>query len=130
MQFHAEREELIAHIAGWVGWRGLAVVPERFFPQYEPVAIPPNVTLRDALAHLEPVRRVCLARGDLNLGGGFIATEEFIAVNPGCLAIAPEAVTEDGLRETALATLTADRDTGVAYVEFADVEVQDEQLAC
>jgi hypothetical protein len=43
MQFHAEREELIAYIAGWVGWDGLSVVAERFFPEYEPVAIPPSV---------------------------------------------------------------------------------------
>jgi hypothetical protein len=28
MQFHAEREELIAYIAGWVGWHGLAVVAD------------------------------------------------------------------------------------------------------
>jgi hypothetical protein len=34
------------------------------------------------------------------------------------------------LRETALATLTADRDAGDTYFEFADVEVHDEQLAC
>jgi len=69
------------------------------------------VRLRDAIAHLEPVRRICLARGDLELGGGFITTEEFLTVNPDCLAIALEPVTEDGLRETALATLTADRET-------------------
>jgi hypothetical protein len=111
MQFHAEREELIAYIAGWVGWHGLAVVAERFFPEYEPVVIPPGVRLRDAIAHLEPVRRICLARGDLDIAGGFITTEEFMTVNPDCLAIALEPVTEDGLRETALATLTADRET-------------------
>jgi hypothetical protein len=111
MQFHAEREELIAYIAGWVGWHGLAVVAERFFPEYEPVAIPAGVRLRDAIADLEPVRRVCLARGDLDIGGGFITTEDFMTVNPDCLAIALEPVTEDGLRETALATLTADRET-------------------
>jgi hypothetical protein len=111
MQFHAEREELIEYVAGWVGWHGLAVVAERFFPEYEPVAIPPDVKLRDAIVHLEPVRRVCLARGDLDLGSGFITTEEFLTVNPDCLAIVLEPVTEDGLRETALATLTTDRDT-------------------
>src|SRR3954447_17417927 len=111
MQFHAEREELIEYVAGWVGWHGLAVVAERFFPEYEPVAIPPGIKLRDAIAHLEPVRRICLARDDLDLGVGFITTEEFMTVNPDCLAIALERVTEDGLRETALATLTADRQT-------------------
>jgi hypothetical protein len=36
---------------------------------------------------------------------------EFMTVNPDCLAIALEPVTEDGLREAALATLSADRDT-------------------
>jgi hypothetical protein len=111
MQFHAEREELIEYVAGWVGWHGLSVVAERFFPEYEPVAIPPDVRLRDAIAHLDPVRRVCLARGDLDVGSGFITTEEFMTVNPDCLAIGLEPVTEDGLRETALATLTADRET-------------------
>jgi hypothetical protein len=111
MQFHAEREELIAYIAGWVGWHGLAVVAERFFPEYEPVAIPPNVGLRDAVAHLEPVRRLCLARSGLDFGCGFITNQEFMTVNPDCLAIALEPVTEDGLRETALATLTENRDT-------------------
>jgi hypothetical protein len=110
-QFHAEREELIEYVAGWVGWHGLSVVAERFFPEYEPVAIPPDVKLRDAIAHLEPVRQVCLVRGDLDLGSGFITTEEFLTVNPDCLAIVLEPVTEDGLRETALATLTADRET-------------------
>jgi hypothetical protein len=111
MQFHAEREELLQYVAGWVGWHGLSIVAERFFPEYEPVRIPPNVRLRDAIAHLEPVRQVCLARGELDRGSGFITTEEFLTVNPDCLAIALEPVTEDGLRETALATLTADRDT-------------------
>jgi hypothetical protein len=110
MQFHAEREELIAYVAGWVGWHGLTVVAERFFPEYEPVTIPPGVGLRAAIEHLEPVRQVCLARRDMSLGG-FITTEEFLTVNPDCLAIALEPVTEDGLRETALATLTSDRET-------------------
>lgn len=119
MQFHAEREELISYAAGWIGWHGLAVVAERFFPEYEPVAIPPDVKLGDALDHLAPVRRVCLARGDLDLGGGFITTEEFMTVNPDCLAIVLEPVTEDGLRETALATLTSDRDTLAFWMKLA-----------
>jgi hypothetical protein len=110
MQFHAEREELIDYIAGWVGWHGLSAVVERFYPEYEPVAVAPGVRLRDAIAELEPVRRICLARGELALGG-FITTEEFLTVNPDCLAIALEPLTEDGLRETALATLTSDDDT-------------------
>jgi hypothetical protein len=108
MQFHAEREELIEYIAGWVGWHGLAVVAERFSPEYEPVVVAPGVRLRQAIADLEPVRRICLAREDLVFGGGFITTEEFMNVNPDCLAIALEPLTEDGLRETALATLTSD----------------------
>jgi hypothetical protein len=118
MQFHAEREELVECIAGWVGWHGLSVVVERFFPEYEPVAIAPNAKLRDAIVHLEPVRRICLARGDLYLGSGFITTEEFMTVNPDCLAIALEPVTEDGLRETALATLTSDRDTLAFWLQL------------
>ena len=111
MQFHAERDELIEYIAGWVGWHGLAVVAERFFPEYEPVVIPPDVKLGDAIAHLDPVRQVCLVRRDVDLDFGFITTEEFMTVNPDCLAIALEPLTEDGLRETALATLTSDGDT-------------------
>lgn len=111
MQFHAEREELIEYIAGWVGWHDLSVVAERFFPEYEPVAVARDRPLREAIAQLEPVRRLCLAREDLVFGGGFITTEEFMTVNPDCLAIALEPVSEDGLRETALATLTSDPDT-------------------
>jgi hypothetical protein len=118
MQFHAERDELIEYIAGWVGWHGLGVVVERFFPEYEPVAIPPDVKLRDAIAHLEPVRQVCLVRDGVDLDGEFITTEEFMVVNPDCLAIALEPLTEDGLRETALATLTGDRDTLAFWMEL------------
>jgi hypothetical protein len=111
MQFHAEREELIEYIAGWVGWHKLSVVAERFFPEYEPVVVDPSKPLREAIAELEPVRRVCLAREDLAFGGSLITTEEFMTINRDCLAIALEPVSEDGLRETALATLTADADT-------------------
>jgi hypothetical protein len=111
MQFHAEREELIEYIAGWVGWHGLSVVAERFFPEYEPVVVNPDMPLREAIAELEPVRRVCLVREDLAFGGSLITTEEFMTINRDCFAIALEPVTEDGLRETALATLTSDAET-------------------
>ena len=111
MQFHAEREELIEYIAGWVGWHGLSVVAERFFPEYEPVAVATDVPLREAIAGLEPVRRLCLAREDLVFGGSLITTEEFMTINRDCLAVALEPVSEDGLRETALATLTSDPET-------------------
>lgn len=110
LQFHALREELIDLAAGWVGWHGCKVVVERFLPEYEPVAVPQELDLRVAVAALEPVRRICLAPPDLDIDGGFITTEEFLVVNPDCLAIGLEPVTEDGLRETALATLTADED--------------------
>jgi hypothetical protein len=111
MQFHAEREELIEYIAGWVGWHGLSVVAERFFPEYEPVALPQDVPLREAIAELEPVSRVCLSREDLIFGGSLITTEEFMTINRDCHAIALEPVNEHCLRETALATLTSDPET-------------------
>jgi len=118
LQFHAARDELIDLAAGWVGWHGCKVVVERFFPEYEPVAVPASLDLREAVAVLEPVRRICLGRPDLNLDGGFITTEEFLTVNPDCLAIGLEPVTEDGLRETALATLTADEDVLEHWMRF------------
>ncbi len=111
MQFHAERAELIDYIAGWVGWHDLNVVAERFYPEYEPVVVAPGVPLHEAIAELDPVQRICLSREDLVFGGSLITTEEFMTVNPDCLTIALEPVTEDGLRETALATLTDDPET-------------------
>jgi len=118
LQFHAARDELIDLAAGWVGWHGCKVVLERFFPEYEPVAVPEGLDLREAVALLEPVRRICLGRPDLDVGSGFITTEEFLIVNPDCLAIGLEPVTEDGLRETALATLTADDDVLAHWLKF------------
>ena len=58
-QFHAARDELIDLAAGWAGWagwhgwarwhgwhgwHGCKVVLERFYPEYEPLAVPAGMT--------------------------------------------------------------------------------------
>lgn len=108
MQFHAERAELIDCVAGWVRWHGLSVVIERFYPEYEPVLLEGKFKLRCAIDALEPVRQICLVRGEVDIPDDLITTEQFMTVYPDCLAIALEPVTEDGLRETALATISSD----------------------
>ncbi|MDQ3675382.1 MAG: hypothetical protein M3401_01050 [Actinomycetota bacterium] len=111
LQFHAERDELITIAHGWVQRHELSLVVERFFPEYSPVAILGAVSVREAVDELAPVRRICVGRMELNVEGGFVTPEDFLAINRDCLAIILEPVTDDGLRETALATLTADQDT-------------------
>lgn len=118
MQFHAERDELIAIASSWVDRHVLTVVLERFYPEYEPVAMPDIMRLTEAVRELEPVRRVCLGRMEMIVDGGILTPEDFIAVNRDCLAIALEPITEDGLRECALGTLTADPHTLEHWLEL------------
>jgi len=118
MQFHAERDELIAIAAGWADRHVLMVVLERFYPEYEPVAMPDAMSLPEAVRELEPVRRICLGRMAMRVGGGILTQEDFIDVNRDCLAIALEPITEDGLRECALGTLTAEPHTLDHWLEL------------
>jgi hypothetical protein len=111
LQFHAEHDELLDIAQGWIDRHELSVVLERFFPEYMPVAVPRAMPLRAALEQTAPVKRMCLGREPLNVEGGFISSQDFLAVNRECLAIALEPLTDDGLRETALATLAADQPT-------------------
>jgi hypothetical protein len=118
LQFHAEHDELIDIAQDWVDRHELSVVLERFFPEYMPVAIPKTMPLRVAIEETAPVKRLCLGRTELNVEGGFITSQDFLAVNRECLAIALEPVSDDGLRETALATLAADEATLAHWIKL------------
>jgi hypothetical protein len=112
LQFHAERDELLDIAQVWIDRHELSVALESFFPEYMPVAVPKTMPLREAIEQTEaPVKRMCLGREPLNVDGGFITNQDFLAVNRECLAIALEPVSDDGLRETALATLASDQPT-------------------
>jgi hypothetical protein len=111
LQFHAEHDELLDIAQGWIDRDELSVAVERFYPEYMPVGVPKTMGLRAAVAEAAPVKRFCLGRVPLNVDGGFITPQDFLAINRECLAIALEPVSEDGLRETALATFAADERT-------------------
>jgi hypothetical protein len=118
LQFHAEHDELLDIAQAWIERDELSVAIERFYPEYMPVGVPKTMDLRAAVAETAPVKRFCLGRTPLNVEGGFITQQDFLAVNRECLAIALEPVSEDGLRETALATFAADERTLEHWVKL------------
>ncbi|MGH2942207.1 MAG: hypothetical protein ACRDLN_05485 [Solirubrobacteraceae bacterium] len=108
LPLHATRDELVALAAGWAGDHALHISIERFFPSYAPAAIPLGDDPRAAIAAFEPVRRICLRRGDFDVA----ATNEIehLTRNPECFVMVLEPLTEDGLRATALTGRMGDED--------------------
>ena len=108
LPLHATGEELIALAAGWAREHGLHVGLERYHPRYSPAAPLPGADLDAAIAHCEPVRRICLRRGEFDVS----ATNdiEHLTRNPNCLVMVLEPLTEDGLRATALTGRMGDED--------------------
>ncbi|HWC26053.1 MAG TPA: hypothetical protein VG474_05655 [Solirubrobacteraceae bacterium] len=108
LPLHATREELVALAADWAAEHELHVSLERFFPLYSPAALPPRADLESAIAEFEPVRRICLRRGDFDVGA--TSDVEHLARNPESLAVVLEPLTEDGLRATALTARMGDEE--------------------
>jgi hypothetical protein len=100
LPLHATREELIALAGRWAQEHELYVGVERYYPRYNPAALPLGADLDAAIAAFEPVRRICLRRGGFDVS----ATNEIehLIRNPDCFVIVLEPLTEDGLRATAL----------------------------
>jgi hypothetical protein len=101
LPLHATREELIALAGRWAAEHGLHVGIERYFPRYSPATIPLGGDLEAAIAEFEPVRRICLRRGD---PFDVQATNEIehLSRNPNSFVMVLEPLSEDGLRATAL----------------------------
>ncbi|HWI06736.1 MAG TPA: hypothetical protein VNT54_04395 [Solirubrobacteraceae bacterium] len=108
LPLHATREELIALAAGWAAEHALHVAIERYHPRYSPAAPPLGADLDTAVRQFEPVRRICLRRGEFDVG----ATNdiEHLIRNPDCLVMVLEPLAEDGLRATALTGRMGDED--------------------
>lgn len=100
LPLHALREELVQIVSGWVHEHDLYLAAERFFPTYAVVALPRRVDVAEALAELEPVRRLSLRRGPFFEGA--IDERQHLVRNPECLCVVLEPVSDDGLRATAL----------------------------
>ncbi len=108
LPLHALREELVRIVAGWADEHELYVAAERFFPTYAVTALPRGADIAQALSELEPVRRLCLRRGEFFEGA--IDERQHLVRNPECLAIVLEPVSEDGLRATAMTCKMGDED--------------------
>ena len=100
LPLHATREELVALAAEWSEEHDLHVGIERYHPRYVPAAPARGADLEAAVAAFEPVRRICLRRGEFDIS----ATNDIdhLIRNPDCLVMVLEPLTEDGLRATAL----------------------------
>ena len=123
MPLHATSEELIALASRWSVEQGLDVSLERYTPRYAPAALAPGADLRAAIADFEPVRRICLRRGEFDVNA--VTEIEHLQRNPHSFVMVLEPVTEDGLRATALAGRMGDEEILRDWVElargFADV---------
>jgi len=106
LPLHGLREELIEIAAGWADEFKLYVAAERFYPGYAVAALPLGADVAEAIAGLEPVRRLSLRRGPFFEGS--IDERQHLVRNPECLTIVLEPVTEDGLRATALTSKMGD----------------------
>ena len=100
LPLHATSEELVALAAGWAREHGLHVSIERYHPRYSPAALAPEADLGAAIAAFEPVRRICLRRGEFDVNA--TTDIDHLVRNPNCLVMVLEPLTEDGLRATAL----------------------------
>jgi hypothetical protein len=108
LALHATREELVALAAGWAREHRLHVCIERYHPRYNPAALPLGADLDAAIAAFEPVRRICLRRGEFDVS----ATTEIdhLIRNPESFVMVLEPLNEDGLRATALTGRMGDED--------------------
>jgi hypothetical protein len=100
LPLHATREELIGLAGRWATERDLYVSIERYFPRYNPAALQRGADVAAAIEAFEPVRRICLRRGDFDVN----ATNEIdhLIRNPESFVIVLEPLSEEGLRATAM----------------------------
>ena len=120
MPLHAARDELVALAARWAAEHDLHVAIERFYPRYQPATIPLGGDLRAAIAAFEPVRRICLRRGEFDVGA--VTDLEHLARNPESFVMVLEPLTEDGLRATALTGRMGDEDALRWWIGLARAE--------
>ena len=108
LPLHATREELVSMASRWALENELYVAIERFFPTYAAAAVPLGADLATAIAGYEPVRRICLRRDVFDVSA--INAMAAPRTQPRDVRHGARAVTEDGLRATALTSRMGDED--------------------
>ena len=124
LPLHATREELIEIASRWALEHDLHISIERWYPTYGSVAVPFGGDLAAAIAQFEPVRRICLRRGEFYVDA--VNQMQHLVRNPESFVMVLEPLTEDGLRATALTSRMGDEDAlrwwvGLVRAELANV---------
>lgn len=107
LQFHAEPTELVSQLLpAWLDGMPVDLAAERFFPEYQVAAV-----TKEALRDLQQadVSRVAVSVRPLQLDVGSAA--DFVRANPDALVVTVGALTAEGLRESALAAWTDDKES-------------------
>jgi hypothetical protein len=124
LPLHATREELIEIASRWALEHGLHISIERWYPTYGAAAVPYGGDLAAAIAQFEPVRRICLRKGEFYVHA--VNQMQHQVANPESFVMVLEPLTEDGLRATALTSRMGDEDAlrwwvGLVRAELANV---------